>query len=173
MTLSLKHTQQDADNMYYAYVTRDDLTDCFGDSVVLTLRNFDYYETSACEAEERSAGTPETLSINQLKVVSYNTSIDVRLVTDEGSVFSKEALAAEQLVKQSMLLFDWFFVLITKCIFFRARTTQPRRTKRLATSRTGEQLNEPFHPIAFPLRFCKMIRTTRPNALDFYSPRPF
>lgn len=102
MTLSLKHTQQDPDNMYYAYVTRDDLTDCFGDSVVLTLRNFDYYETSAGETdgaqEERNGANDEIMSENNLKIVSFNTSIDVRLVTDEGSVFSKEALAAEQLV---------------------------------------------------------------------------
>lgn len=115
MTLSLKHTQQDPDNMYYAYVTRDDLTDCFGDSVVLTLRNFDYYETSASgagsEMEVRNGGNQETMLINKLKVVSYNTSIDVRLVTDEGHVFSKEALAAEQLVNH-------FFMFFLKYIFF-------------------------------------------------------
>lgn len=106
MQLSLKHTQQDPENMYYAYVTRDDLTDCFGDSVVLTLRNFDYYETSRLDADmlamARSNGEmAETMADhNTLKLVSYNTSIDVRLVTDEGHVFSKEALEADQSVRQ-------------------------------------------------------------------------
>lgn len=80
--------------MYYAYVTRDDLTDCFGDSVVLTLRNFDVYETMASEENPRP-DVNEPI-IDKLKVVSYNTSIDVRLVTDEGEVFSREALAADQ-----------------------------------------------------------------------------
>lgn len=39
--------QEDPDNQFYAYVTRDDLLECFGDDVVLTIQNYDKYDTSA------------------------------------------------------------------------------------------------------------------------------
>lgn len=77
MRMELEHTQRNPENTYYAYVTRDDLIDCFGDNVVLTLRNFDFYETDAAGALAQ-----------QLTVVSANqTPVDVRLVTQQGTVF--------------------------------------------------------------------------------------
>lgn len=80
MRMELEQTQRNPEYTYYAYVTRDDLVDCFGDNVVLTLRNFDYYDKDVAQ--------------RTMTVVSENqTPIDVRLVTQEGSGFQAPPLA--------------------------------------------------------------------------------
>lgn len=94
MRMELEQTQRNPENTYYAYVTRDDLIDCFGDNVVLTLRNFDFYETDAAGALAQ-----------QLTVVSANqTPVDVRLVTQQGTVFGQPQSAASAAVVADALL---------------------------------------------------------------------
>ena len=46
LQLSIEYSREDPENQCYAYVTRDDLVDCFGDDVILTVQNFDNYHTS-------------------------------------------------------------------------------------------------------------------------------
>lgn len=75
MQLELLQAQRNPENAYFSYVTREDLVDCFGNSVVLTMRDFDFYETDA-------VGTLAT----ELKVVSQSTPVDVRLVTQDVNV---------------------------------------------------------------------------------------
>lgn len=71
MRHELERAQRDTVNTYFAYVTREDLVDCFGNTVVLTLRNFDFYET---EADARTS--------RELLVVSTSHEpIECRLVT--------------------------------------------------------------------------------------------
>lgn len=42
--LELKRALENPDNQYYAYVTRDDIVEGFGDDVILTIRNYDSYD---------------------------------------------------------------------------------------------------------------------------------
>lgn len=76
MQRELLRTQRDPDNTFYAYVLREDLVDCFGDNLVLTMRNFDYYETDAVIGLAR-----------EMKVWSHNqTPADVRLVVSQAEL---------------------------------------------------------------------------------------
>lgn len=82
MSENLKQTQDDRLNQYYAYVTRDDFISVFGDdNVILTIRNFDKFETN----EE------QTMDESCMRVTSEWKSIDVRLVTNEGSSIRSDA----------------------------------------------------------------------------------
>lgn len=75
----MNHALQDPILKRYLYVTRDDLIDCFGDDVVLTLKNYEKYETPAYQEDDL------LIYDRILKVSSRNSPIDVRLVTSDGN----------------------------------------------------------------------------------------
>lgn len=102
--LELQHAQRNPSNAYFAYVTRDDLIDCFGDNVVLTMRDFDFYETDVSGAMAK-----------ELRVVSQNTPVEVRLVTQEGDVYNTEASGCGKLLFRSVD--NSYFVVPTKTDF--------------------------------------------------------
>lgn len=79
MQHNLKYAQEEPANQYYAYVTRDDLIDCFGDNVVLTLRNYHAYDSYRKPPENEN----DTFLYN-LEVRSRTDIIDVRLATMNG-----------------------------------------------------------------------------------------
>lgn len=77
MIENLNQTRNDPVNQFYAYVTRDDFLDVYDDDdVVLTIRNFEKYETN----------TDVNNSNDEIKlsVKSQWKKIDVRLVTNDG-----------------------------------------------------------------------------------------
>lgn len=76
---NLKYTQEETANQYYAYVTRDDLVDCFGNDVILTVRNFNAYRSYRKSPDDKNDKLTHNLEIH-----SRTDPIDVRLVTPNG-----------------------------------------------------------------------------------------
>ena len=90
MRENLRQATEDPSNQYYAYVTRDDLVDAFGDDVVLTIRNYDICDATSV-GDDDDGGLPRTL-----RVYGRFKTIDVRLVTDDGEALKKTVPAAKE-----------------------------------------------------------------------------
>lgn len=83
MKENYRQTRKSPSNEYYAYVTRDDLIDVFGeDSVTLTVRNFDTVRESTKTAEEDETDVEK----HTLRVHGLYKTVDVRLVTTDGEM---------------------------------------------------------------------------------------
>lgn len=102
MKENLKRTTEDPANQYYAYVTRDDLIDCFpDDSVILTIRNYDNYVATPPLIDEDESSIDIDESEDQsaeprtLRVYGRWKAIDVRLVTNEGEALHTDPSAIE------------------------------------------------------------------------------
>lgn len=73
-------------NEYFAYVTRDDLIDVFGEeSVILTVRNFDTVREGKTKEEENETDVEK----NTLRVSGLWKTVDVRLVTTDGEILHR------------------------------------------------------------------------------------
>lgn len=66
-------------NQSFAYVTRDDLVEAFGDTVILTVQNYDKYETPLLQIND-------SIIANRFLCITAETGsmVDVRLVTNDG-----------------------------------------------------------------------------------------
>lgn len=80
-TQNLQNLKNDAITQSFCYVTRDDLTRCFGDSVTLTIKNYKRLEKSQAKSHREGS-----LYVN----AEGGNIVDVRLVTDEGDSCVKE-----------------------------------------------------------------------------------
>lgn len=88
-----ERARKDPMNDLYAYVTRDDLLDIFGeDEVILTLRNFTELRQKVVKNEE---GSP---SEHVLKVNGRFKRVDVRLVTTDGEALQHQSPNSDGLV---------------------------------------------------------------------------
>lgn len=80
MRENYKQAKNSPSNDFYAYVTRDDLLNVYGeDSVILTVRNFDTLRKGEIIAEDGSI--KHTLRVN-----GRWKKVDVRLVTTDGEI---------------------------------------------------------------------------------------
>ncbi|XP_068150879.1 transcription factor E2F2 isoform X2 [Drosophila tropicalis] len=69
---NLRYVMQDATNRSYAYLTRDDLLDIYGDNSVFTIPNYDE------EVEIQRSNSELRVSLDN------GSTIDIRLVTNQG-----------------------------------------------------------------------------------------
>lgn len=83
MRENYKHARKSPSNEFFAYVTRDDLLDVFGDdSIILTVRNCDTIRQGKCK-------TDENLEKHTLRVQGRWKKVDVRLVTTDGELTTR------------------------------------------------------------------------------------
>lgn len=84
MTKDHERAKKNPENEYYAYVTRDDLLEVFGeDSVILTVRNFTDKQTKI-QPNEDDDGEKHIL-----RVKGRFKKVDVRLVTTDGEAIQQ------------------------------------------------------------------------------------
>lgn len=87
MRLNIKYATKDPTNNFFTYVTRDDLLEVFGtESVILTVRNCDTIRQGPMKVEDNTK--KHTLQLN-----GRWKAVDVRLVTTDGEVVTKQATA--------------------------------------------------------------------------------
>lgn len=100
MKENLRRTKDDPTNQYYAYVTRDDLVEVYPEeSVILTMRNYDNYETTPkiiCEDDSGDEMEDEITDPGTLRVHGRYKTIDVRLVTNEGEALHQNRTAIKK-----------------------------------------------------------------------------
>ncbi|KAH8269386.1 hypothetical protein KR018_011071 [Drosophila ironensis] len=75
---NLRYVMQDAANRSYAYLTRDDLLDIYGEDSVFTIPNYDE------EVEIKRNKTELSVSLDN------GSTIDIRLVTDQGKSTTRQ-----------------------------------------------------------------------------------
>lgn len=104
MRQNLKNILGDTVNQSYAYVTRDDLLDCYGEDNVMVLRCSEKMQLSVplkSEAEESECA---------LQISSQMREIDVRLLTKQGrSLVQKSTLPSSEYgtrIKQEVSAFS-------------------------------------------------------------------
>ncbi|XP_055695256.1 transcription factor E2F5 [Lutzomyia longipalpis] len=100
MRQNLRNSIEDIVNQSYAYITRDDLLDCYSDDAVLVLRCPEKMQIAV-----PSVKTENVQDRPSLKVSSQMREIDVRLLTTEGrSLVQKSTLkpanASAKAIKQ-------------------------------------------------------------------------
>ncbi|GAB0092762.1 hypothetical protein DMENIID0001_077960 [Sergentomyia squamirostris] len=91
MRQNLKNCLKDSVNQSYAYITRDDLRDCYGEDAVITLRCSESIKLSVPATSKVKLEEPETGS--SLIVSSQIREIDVKVLTNQGrSLVHKNSL---------------------------------------------------------------------------------
>lgn len=90
MKLNYQQSRRSPSNEFFAYVTRDDLLDVFGEeSVILTVRNCDTIRTGTTKDEYDSEK-------HTLRVHGRWKKVDVRLVTTDGEVERNTTRTSEE-----------------------------------------------------------------------------
>lgn len=83
MKMNYQQSRRSPSNEFFAYVTRDDLLDVFGeDSVILTVRNCDTIRKGKAKDEDDSEK-------HTLRVHGRWKKVDVRLVTTDGEITAR------------------------------------------------------------------------------------
>lgn len=91
MRENYKHARKSVTNDFFAYVTRDDLLQVFGnDSVILTLKNCDTIREGSKMKAENGSKKHHSLQVN-----GRWKAVDVRLVTNDGQVAAQSTASTD------------------------------------------------------------------------------
>lgn len=87
MRENYKHARKSPTNEFFAYVTRDDLLEVFGqEPVILTMRNCDTIRQGTSKSEDNTKK-------HTLRVSGRWKAVDVRLVTTDGEITAQKSTA--------------------------------------------------------------------------------